>query len=483
MLSVQQKKSYQKEIFNALKNNNSERCIKFINKLTIIQLDQLAVREAPIAVATMKFMNIAVFQKLVQIGDSFHFGFQDSIAVFLSNIHNDKIGKYLEIREDIFDIFLQMDGIRYEDFFHHCFLGPLDDYKISWILRICKKYPDYYKEIDDQNCDISISIKTLDHILYRCLVSLREEYNLSIENRGKTIASYLQDHRHFKNCAGHITCTFERFFEGYYDKTNLPPLFHEMMAVYNAKHPYCKEIHKSVCYNNRSFFDYFFQNGVHLVKHTVNLLDTVVAYQLDKLLADKNLFRIESNIVQRIVGDYDIYFANINEEVVLAGTANPELEIIMNDMIFSTDFVYYIVRLLDSPVPKKMSKFTKIMLKDFIIPVSGPVSTLQALSLAPIIDTMDNHCTGHPKKNTIMDIKNSHKRHYCLHCNKIYIKSIYEMKGEIMTYNRTNIYQYDGDNNKMVILQKTCNYLPTSIYWIDKFSFCSQKCQDDFYDF
>lgn len=480
LLSKQQIKTYQKVLNSAFKENDSKKCINIINKLTIDQLQQLRINTMPIEIITIRYINIPVLDTLSKKGGALHFDMKKSFIEFLHLVVKTTNEKNTNDLNEMFDIFLNMENVDLSYIFTYHMYTPITDKTIDWMIKICDKYKHYYQDQDINNPESfdEPPITGIAKIFYRLLDNLSHQYDPKKITYIEKFAFYLKSCTIYRDSIDYIALPLENYFRGYYNyQGELPFMFHDMMEIHNTYHPNCKEIHKSICYNNRTFFDYFYEQSGHLTKYSINLLDAIVCFELDKLLADQFLFHISPKIIYICFYDYDIYFLDVNEEIEKQCEEFPILKEIMNDMIFSTETVYYIIKLLNSPMRKSMSKYTKNMLKDFITPwTSLPSLHELILDKVPGISVDDDD----ERKTMISEIKNSHVRSYCLQCNKTYVRYKYEIIGKIMTYNRVNTFYCN--QYKKILMEKNCQYNPVSFLQINKFSFCSKECQGEFYN-
>lgn len=70
-------------------------------------------------------------------------------------------------------------------------------------------------------------------------------------------------------------------------------------------------MHRAACFSYKEMFDYYYQKGYHLKLYKINLIDTTVANELDKLYEDKNLFRNlldRPHVTKILFHDYPMIF-------------------------------------------------------------------------------------------------------------------------------------------------------------------------------
>ena len=236
-------------------------------------------------------------------------------------------------------------------------------------------------------------------------------------------------------------------------------------------------------------FDYFFDHEYHLSEYTINLLDCIIAYEFElfsrsgfykklvkKLKDNQNGDDDDSDFEDECgywlftyrFADYDIYYMELDKQMGKLVKEHPEALDIMDHMMFRNQSIYYIMKLLDSPMSKKCNPFTKRMLKKFIIPYKeNKLSDLAMLCLHDCEIEADLN-------NPIMDVTKQYQNYHCLICHKLCYRTKHDMMKEIDIYTRTVNPESSHIDNAF--------YTNPTKRQICGFSFCSSNCQGAFCD-
>lgn len=130
---------------------------------------------------------------------------------------------------------------------------------------------------------------------------------------------------------------------------------------------------------------------------------------------------------------------------------------IMKNIIFRQESVYYITKLLQSRMPKKYNRFTKIMLSKFIVPYIEEKLADKIMLKVYEHEIEEISSKHHP--HTISFIKEQYHKYDCINCNKICFCNIHHMQKTITVYTKS---------------LECVDLLITGV------SFCSLRCQAEF---
>lgn len=261
----------------------------------------------------------------------------------------------------------------------------------------------------------------------------------------------------------------------------LPDNIDLQFSLYDPRVPECKELHLSIMTHDKVLFDYFFDHGYHLSEYTINLLDCIIAYEFELFTHSgfyKKIVQVPNDdsdafgylLFTYMFADYDIYYMKLEEEMTKMVKDHPEAIGIMDNMMFRDESIYYIMKLLDSPMSKKCNQFTKRMLTKFIVPYKENKLSDQVMCYLDGCEI--EHDEGDHKSMILKDVMKQYQPYHCLVCNKLCYRPKHDMMKEIGVYTRTvnpdSQYVYDAVYTN-----------PTKIQ-ISGISFCSMKCQNEF---
>jgi len=263
--------------------------------------------------------------------------------------------------------------------------------------------------------------------------------------------------------------------------TQLPDNIDLQFSLYDPRVPECKELHISIMTYNKILFDYFFEHGYHLSDYTINLLDCIVAYEFE-LFTQSGLYKGLAEDPNDDIDEFgyrlfsfrfvdsDIYYTELDENMEKMVKDHPEAIDIMENIMFRDESIYYIMKLLNSPMSKKCNRFTKMMLNKFIVPfIESKLCDQIVCSIDDCeIETDD---TDH-KSSIAMDVMHQYQQYNCLLCNKSCYRTKHDLKKEVDIYTRTVKLE------SQFVSDAECSNsrkIP-----INSISFCSLKCQNEF---
>jgi len=248
----------------------------------------------------------------------------------------------------------------------------------------------------------------------------------------------------------------------------LPGNIDLVLSIFKPTVTVCKELHSSCMVHDKLLFDYFYSHEYHLTEYSVNLMDCVVSYEF-QLASYSGFCEVsEFDLFDDVFVDVDIFYCNFNDIFTRLLSDHPTATKLLDDMIFRDDSLYYILKLLQSSMPKTFNQFTKRMLSKFIVPFRVPnCSELTMLSIhyKNIII---------PSNNTkLEDIKYLFRKHYCMCCNKIYFRDNTDMLTSVSVYTMNVKAATDDDNDGI-------SYTDLRTVTVDGVSFCSLECQEKY---
>lgn len=459
-MSAIKERNKEHRIFKLLKKGDTSSCLKTIEFSSVQELLELRNNNLQNLVeAIFQQMNADVLEKLIlkcgsqicHVLTSSEYRYQElhfreqhnRSGIFKMFLRQSRTTTKIVEREKIFDILCTMKDIDFSDIEHENFY---QEYPLDWLWKLL-------------NLDTNIS----DVIIYKIkleVIHLLKSDNLDIQK--KILLDSLLDKiychpKFYKKVKNEIV---ERYLDNNYNLQELPEYFDKLAKLYDFTDVDSLEFHRSIFRNNKALFDYFYDQGYHLVKYKHNILDMILNFELNQILKDDVLCSFD----MAIGPEYD------DSRIDALCQQQPRLKEIIDDMIFASSQVYYIMKLLDSHAVMKCGRYAKMMLKQFIVPFKFP--NLMELSVNTFNDCEITNEDDIPKE--VNEISNKIRKFHCLNCAKVYHRLLNDMTSTIITYNReVDAFAYP----------EQYNYLPPTLMQITGFSFCSQKCESDYYLF
>lgn len=434
-------------IFRALHKSDTVECLRAINSMTLNELMTLHNNSGESIVhATLVQMNDVVLKKLIEIGGSAicnvkTVGKNPIFKVFLKQARS----KPSDCREEIFKMFYDLDNIDYRPLFEEL----LEPYVVNWMIKLIEKGT----LINTELCNLVEKYIKMGNISrthkFKEIMHLANIIKLDEKSKSDLLRDLLNNE--------HIV--------------QIPTGFNEYIEFLGIKNLGSHEVHKAICKNNKLFFNYFVEQNYHLINYNVNIIDAIVAHELHCVMSDEKTCGFWISTLCDIT-HVNAFEKDLNKQMDSIYQSYTCIQDIINNMIFRTTFIYYIMKLLNSPVNRQINKYTKLMLKDFVVSYRFP--TIGEVAMNSLINYEIEYSHDFTNSNNVSEIVDKIKHHYCLNCGKLYCRNAKEMVGTVVTYNREISISYVNGYEEIY------TYSEPTVHTICKFSFCSAKCQIDY---